>query len=99
MFVMITYDVPAKRTDLYKKLLKEFLVHEQASVFMGDLPESEVVKLVSKISERIAPQDRVLKLICRNRHNVEVERLSKDALGGPMSQDQDRWHGKNWAIL
>ena len=63
MFVMISYDVPAKRTEIYKKLLKEFLVHEQASVFMGDLPESEVIKLVAKISMKIGPEDRVLKLV------------------------------------
>lgn len=99
MFVMVSYDVPAKRTDLYKKLLKEFLLHEQASVFMGDLPESEVIKMVAKISEKIEPEDRVLKLVCRNRHNVEVQRLSKDARGGPMSQDKDKWHGENWSIL
>ena len=99
MFVMISYDVPAKRTDIYKKLLKEFLVHEQASVFMGDLPESEVIKLVAKISETIRPKDRVLKLLCRNRHNVEVHRLGKHALGGPMHQDEDSWHGNNWSII
>ena len=99
MFVVVSYDVPAKRTEVYKKLLKEFLVHEQASVFMGDLPESEVIKLVAKISERIGPRDRVLKLICRNRHNIEVERLSKDAFGGPMRRDEDEWHGKDWSIL
>ena len=99
MFVMVSYDVPAKRTETYKRMLKEFLVHEQASVFMGDLPESEVVKLMAKISERIGPEDRVLKLVCRNRHNVEVQRLSKDALGGPMRQDEDKWHGRNWSIL
>lgn len=99
MFVMVSYDVPARRTEIYKKMLKEFLVHEQASVFMGDLPESEVVRLTAKISERIGPEDRVLKLVCRNRHNVEVQRLSKDALGGPMRRDDDKWHGKNWSIL
>ena len=99
MFVMVSYDVPARRTEIYRKMLKEFLVHEQASVFMGDLPESEVVRLTAKISERIGPEDRVLKLVCRNRHNVEVQRLSKDALGGPMCQDDDKWHGKNWSIL
>lgn len=99
MFVMVSYDVPAGRTEIYRKMLKEFLVHEQASVFMGDLPESEIVKLTAKISERIGPEDRVLKLVCRNRHNVEVQRLSKDALGGPMRQDEDKWHGKNWSIL
>ena len=99
MFVVVTYDVPAKRTQIYKKLLKEFLVHEQASVFMGDLPESEVIKMVAKISEKIGPEDRVLKIICRNRHNAKIERLGKDVLGGPMSQSQDEWHGKNWSIL
>ena len=99
MFVMISYDVPARRTEIFKKMLKEFLVHEQASVFMGDLPESEVIKLGAKISERIGPKDRVLKLVCRNRHNVEVVRLSKDALGGPMRQEEDGWHGKNWSII
>ena len=77
---MVSYDVPAKRTSLYKKLLKEFLVHEQASVFMGDLPESQVIKLVAKISERIGPEDRVLKLVCRNL-------VGKDALGGPKEKD------------
>jgi len=99
VFVVISYDVPAKRTEIYKKVLKEFLVHEQASVFMGDLPESELIKLVAKISEKIGPEDRVLKLVCRNRHNVEVRRLSKDALGGPMRQDEDKWHGQDWSIL
>ncbi len=99
MFVMVCYDVPAKRTDLYKKLLKEFLVHEQASVFMGDLPESEIVKLVARISKKIGPKDRVLKLVCKNRHNVQVCRLSKEALGGQMRQDEDNWHGKDWALV
>ena len=99
MFVLITYDVPARRTAIYKKLLREFLVHEQASVFMGDLPESEVIKLVAKISKKIGSKDRVLKLVCKNRHNVEIHRLSKEALGGQMRQEPDKWHGKDWALV
>lgn len=99
MFVIVCYDVPAKRTEIYKKLLKEYLVHEQASVFMGDLPESEIIKLVDRISKKIEPDDQILKLVCRNRHNIEVQRLSKDALGGPMRQDKDSWHGKNWSLV
>ena len=99
MFVMISYDVPSKRTELYKRFLKEYLIHEQASVFMGDLPESEVIKLVAELSKKIGPDDKVLKLVCKNRHNVDVQRLSKDALGGPMCQDEDNWHGRNWSVL
>ena len=97
--MLVSYDVPAERTVIYRKLLKEFLVHEQASVFMGDLPESEVIKLVAKISEVIGPEDQILKLACRNRHNVEVLRLGKHALGGPMREEKDNWHGKNWSVV
>ncbi len=99
MFVMIAYDVPAKRTEIFKKILKEFLVHEQASVFMGDLPESEIIKLMKKISERIGPKDKVIKLVCRNRHNVKIQRLNKEPLGGSMSSKEDDWYGKNWSVL
>ena len=99
MFVVVSYDVPAKRTEIFKKLLKEYLVHEQASVFMGDLPESELIKMVARISDKIRPEDKVLKLVCKNRHNVEVQRLSKEEMGGPMRQAEDEWHGKDWSIL
>ena len=99
MFVMICYDVPAHRTEVFKKLLKEYLIHEQASVFMGDLPESDVIRMVAKISRKIGPDDKVLKLVCRNRHNVEVARLSKEAHGGQMRQQEDSWHGKNWSLV
>ena len=99
MFVMICYDVPAKRTEVYKKLLKEYLIHEQGSVFMGDLPESEHIKLLSEISKKIGPDDRIMEILCPNRHNVEVRRISKDALGGQMRQEEDNWHGRNWTLL
>ena len=99
MFVMVCYDVPANRTEIYKKLLKEYLIHEQASVFMGDLPEADVVKLVARISKKIGPEDRVMKLVCRNRHNVKVQRLTKEAQGGQMRQEDDKWHGKNWTVI
>ena len=99
MFVIVSYDVPAKRTSIYRKLLKEFLIHEQASVFMGDLPESRVIILSARIADRIGPDDKVLKLVCKNRHNVEISRLSKEAQGGPMRKEKDKWHGEDWAII
>lgn len=99
MFVMVCYDVPAHRTEVYKKLLKEYLIHEQASVFMGDLPESEVIRMVDKISRKIEPEDKILKLVARNRHNVKVTRLSKEALGGQMRQQEDSWYGNNWSLV
>ena len=99
MFVMICYDVPAERTCLYRKLLKEYLVHEQYSVFMGDLPEAEVIRMMAKIAKTIGPRDKLMKLTCKNRHNVNVIRLAKKKDGGQMSQEPDEWHGKNWAMV
>ena len=96
---MVCYDVPAKRTEMYKRLLKEYLVHEQESVFMGDLPESELIKLVSRIAKRIGPEDQVLRMVCKNRHNIEITSLSKDAKGGQMRSAEHEWYGKDWAIL
>lgn len=99
MFIVVCYDVPAQRTGKYRKMLKEYLIHEQNSVFMGDLPESEWLKLQSAISRQIGADDRVLAIVCANRHNAAVRRFSKDPAGGPMKQDDDAWHGNEWAIL
>ncbi len=66
---------------------------------MGDLPESELLKMESKISKVIVQKDRILKLVCRNRHNIRVFRLSKEAKGGQMSREPDSWHGENWSVL
>jgi CRISPR/Cas system-associated endoribonuclease Cas2 len=33
MFVLFTYDVNSKRCNLFKKLLRKYLGHEQNSVF------------------------------------------------------------------
>ncbi len=40
MFVVITYDVSSRRTEIFRKILTRFLTHEQNSVFLGDLTES-----------------------------------------------------------
>jgi len=39
MFVLVTYDVPAERTHIYRKLLRKRLEHLQQSVFYGDITE------------------------------------------------------------
>ncbi|MDB2226242.1 CRISPR-associated endonuclease Cas2 [Halorubrum ezzemoulense] len=46
MFVLITYDVPAERTDIYRKLLRSRLEHLQQSVFYGDITEGQLVALL-----------------------------------------------------
>ena len=97
--MLICYDVPAERTGVYRKLLKEYLMHEQYSVFMGDLPEAEVIRMMARIAKKIGPDDKVIKLTCKNRHNVEIVRLGKEEKGGQMSQTDDSWYGKNWSVV
>jgi CRISPR-associated protein Cas2 len=37
MFVLVAYDVDARRTAKYRRLLVKYLGHEQFSVFFGDI--------------------------------------------------------------
>ena len=56
MYVLICYDVPSGRTEKYRKVLTRYLVHEQNSVFGGDLPESKLLKLRSELGSIACPR-------------------------------------------
>lgn len=86
MFVLITYDVQAHRTEIYKKFLVRFLTHEQNSVFAGDLTESEYRKLRVGLSRIAIPGDRVLQFKARNRHNIQAATLTKNAGNGVLEE-------------
>ena len=70
MYVLICYDVAAGRTERYRKVLARYLVHEQNSVFAGDLPESKLLKLRSELGSIAIPKDHVIEITAANRHNV-----------------------------
>lgn len=86
MFIMITYDVPAERTEIYKKLLVRFLTHEQNSVFAGDLTESAYRKLRAELSNVALPCDRLLQFQAKNRHNINAVALVKNAKNGVLEE-------------
>ena len=60
MLVIVVYDVPADRTRVYRKLLRQKLEHIQNSVFYGTLTEGQVIKLENQIQDRLHDDDSVI---------------------------------------
>ena len=59
MFVLVTYDVPAERTHIYRKLLRKRLEHLQQSVFYGDITEGQLVAIKQDIEKELVAEDSV----------------------------------------
>ena len=59
MFVLVTYDVPADRTRIYRKLLRKHLEHIQYSVFYGDVTEGQLVDIKTEIESVLTAEDSV----------------------------------------
>lgn len=59
VFVLVTYDVPADRTHIYRKLLRRRLEHLQQSVFHGDITEGQLLGIRHDIEDELGPDDSV----------------------------------------
>ncbi len=99
MYVLITYDVEAKRTEKFRKLLTRYLAHEQNSVFAGDLTESKLKMLHSELGKIAVPEDRVIQIKADNRHNVEVAILKKNERNGTLETQEDRTHIEDSRVI
>lgn len=99
MFVVVTYDVAAGRTEIFRKLLVRYLTHEQNSVFAGKLNESSWRKLKADISKRAVPEDRLLVFMTENRHNMDAMVLSKSAGNGALMEKSILHHEMGSLIL
>ncbi|HRD49742.1 MAG TPA: CRISPR-associated endonuclease Cas2 [Candidatus Contendobacter sp.] len=77
MYMLMTYDVEATRTNKFKKLLRRYLVHDQFSVFSGDITEAQAIQLRRELSQLMIPGDRLTEVTAANRQNVEVVHFSK----------------------
>jgi CRISPR-associated protein Cas2 len=60
VFVLVVYDVPAKRTRIYRKLLRQYLEHVQYSVFYGDITEGQVVEIKQAIQSELESDDSII---------------------------------------
>lgn len=59
VFVLVTYDVPANRTRIYRKLLRKYLEHIQYSVFHGNISEGQLVKIRNELEDALEPDDSI----------------------------------------
>ena len=57
MFVILTYDVVAKRDSKIMKICRRYLTHEQKSVFEGVLTEARLRKLKNELKRVIVPEE------------------------------------------
>ena len=55
MFVILTYDIKAKRVSKIMKICRKYLTHIQKSVFEGSITEAKLEKLKKEIFSRITP--------------------------------------------
>lgn len=100
MFMLITYDVEAKRTEKFKKLLRRYLNHEQYSVFTGDITEAQAIRLQRELSQLMMPDDKVTELRAINRKNIEVCRIAKSETGkGEISRTPIEDHRRDFAVV
>ena len=81
MFMLVTYDVEAKRTAIFRKILRRYLNHEQYSVFSGDITEAAAIRLRRELSGVMIQEDRLTEITAANRRNVQVAHLVKSESG------------------
>ncbi len=99
MYALICYDVPVGRTERFRKILSRFLLHEQNSVFAGEITEAELLKLHKILEKTAKPGDRLLEVLARNRHNVSVSNLVKAEGGGVLTQTPHNHHTSNAGVI
>ena len=100
MYVLMTYDVEARRTEKFKKLLRKYLEHIQYSVFSGDLSEAKVIELRREISRLLRPNERVTEISAANRKNVKVAHYTKTEFGkGEAKRNEDTSHSSDFYVM
>lgn len=53
MFVVVTYDVSAKRVSKVMKICRKYLIHRQKSVFEGMITEGQLNRLKKELEKNI----------------------------------------------
>lgn len=100
MFMLMTYDVEAKRTQRFRKILRRYLNHEQYSVFTGEITEAEAIRLRHELSQVMIPTDRLTEVTAENRRNVTITHLVKPISGkGDLSRQEDGRHKHDFGVL
>ena len=78
MFVILVYDVQAKRVGRIRKIAKKYLSPVQKSVFEGYLTESRIRALKYELQQSIDPEaDSVLIYRSNGRFSLTKEKLGR----------------------
>jgi CRISPR-associated protein Cas2 len=96
--MLMTYDVNAKRTEKFKKLLRRYLNHDQNSVFSGDITEAQAIELHHELSQIMIPADNLTEITARNRKNVDVVHLIKNNKG-EVKREPIEDHRRDFGVL
>lgn len=78
MQVIVIYDVPAKRTRIFRKLLRRRLRHLQYSVFFGELTLGQVTSMKTEIEAELEPDDSVVVFESTNPASLEYTTYGSD---------------------
>ena len=100
MYVLMTYDVEAKRTEKFKKLLRRYLEHIQYSVFSGDLSEAKLTELRRSVSRLLHPGELVTEVVAANRNNVCVAHFVRSESGkGEAKRIEANNHASDYKVI
>jgi CRISPR-associated protein Cas2 len=100
MYVLMTYDVEAKRTEKFKKLMRRYLEHTQFSVFTGDLSEARLTELRRLVSRLLRPGEVVTEVVAANRNNVKVAHYIRSESGkGEAKRIETNSHTSDFRVI
>lgn len=71
MYLILSYDVDAERTQIFKKMAGRFLHHIQNSVFEGHVTESQLMKLRSGIKDELKDNESLVIWIFQTESHVK----------------------------
>ena len=82
MYAIVVYDVGVERVDKVKKLLRQYMVWIQNSVFEGELTEAEHMRLKRKLGEIIDKNADAIHF-----YIVKTEKyMKKETIGTPKAE-------------
>jgi CRISPR-associated protein Cas2 len=99
MYVLIAYDVEARRTRRFHKLLSRYLIQEQNSVFGGELTNATLLRLHRELAKIAREDDRLFQVIAENRHNVSVSLLFKSDTNATLQDVPHDHHSTGSLVL
>ncbi|MEM0136290.1 MAG: CRISPR-associated endonuclease Cas2 [Candidatus Micrarchaeaceae archaeon] len=71
MYIILSYDVEAERTQIFKKISEQFLHRVQNSVFEGHITEAKFMRLSGIIKNNLRKEESVIIWIMESKSNFK----------------------------